>query len=266
VAIGGPGEDAGFLGAGLGPFTVADPARPVRHLAPFRGLDEARFARRVGLWRELEDGFAAAHPGDVARGRRELGERAVATMGAKDVAAFDLDGDPGRAAYGEHGFGLGCCMARRLVEAGVPFVEVTLNGWDTHEDNFARVKELSAQLDQGMSALLDDLAGRGLLDSTLVVWFGDFGRTPDVNGRGGRDHHPRCSTAVLAGGGVRGGQVIGATDADGREIADRPVTVPDLYRTLATALGLDPERVRTAPSGRPVKTVDGGSVISGLLA
>jgi uncharacterized protein (DUF1501 family) len=156
-------------------------------------------------------------------------------------------------------------MARRLVEAGVPFVEVTLEGWDTHQDNFPRVKDLGAVLDRAMSALLDDLAARGRLDGTLVLWLGDFGRTPRINEKGGRDHFPACSSAVLAGGGVRGGQVIGATDPDGAEVRDHPVTVPDLYRTIASALNLDPDKVRYAPSGRPIKTVNGGQLIAGLL-
>ena len=156
-------------------------------------------------------------------------------------------------------------MSRRLVAEGVPFVEVLLRGWDTHEDNFARVAALSATLDQAMSALLDDLASRGLLDSTLVLWMGDFGRTPTINARGGRDHFPTASSVVLAGGGVAGGQVIGATSPDGDAIAERPVTVPDLYRSVAVALGVDPDKTRFAPSGRPVKTVDGGKVITGLF-
>jgi uncharacterized protein (DUF1501 family) len=265
VAISGPGEDAGFLGAGLSPFVVADPQKPVRHLAPLPPVDDARFARRVSLRRGLEDAFVADHPGVVSEGQRAVGERAIATMGAKDLAAFALDGDPARAHYGEHRFGLGCLMARRLVEVGVPFVEVGLGGWDTHEDNFARVKALSAELDQGMSALIADLAQRGLLAQTLVLWLGDFGRTPDINGRGGRDHYPRCQSVVMAGGGVRGGVVVGATDADGREVAERPVTVPDLFQTVAHLLGIDAKKVRTAPSGRPVKTVDGGAVIGEIV-
>src|SRR5882757_3824586 len=116
-----------------------------------------------------------------------------------------------------------------------------------------------------MSALLDDLAARGRLASTMVVWLGDFGRTPRINEKGGRDHFPACSSAVLAGGGVCGGQLIGSTDQDGAEVRDRPVTEPDLYRTIASALDLDPDKVRMAPTGRPIKTVDGGQVISGML-
>ncbi len=261
VAIGGPGEDAGFLGAGLSPFGIQDPSKPVRHLGTARGVDAARFDGRIELWRGLEDRFAASHDSAIVRGQREVGERAVATMKAPDIAAFELDADPRRAAYGDSKFALGCLMARRLVAASVPFVEVTLNGWDTHEDNFARVKTLSAELDHAMSTLLDDLDASGLLASTLVVWMGDFGRTPTINGRGGRDHYPKVASVVLAGGGVPGGQVIGATDTDGLEIVDRPITIPDLCRTLAVTLGLDPDRTRHAPSGRPIRTVDGGTAI-----
>jgi hypothetical protein len=188
-------------------------------------------------------------------------------MRAPGLRAFDLsqESPATRGGYGEGEFGAGCLMARRLVEAGVAFVEVTLDGWDTHEDNFARVERLSRALDQAASALLDDLAARGLLDSTLVVWMGDFGRTPKINEKGGRDHHPAAASVLLAGGGVRGGQVIGATDEDGRQVVERPIGVPDLFRSIAFALDLDPEKARVAPSGRPLKTVDGGLPIAGLF-
>jgi hypothetical protein len=267
VAIAGPGEDSGFVSALHSPFPVKNPTKPVRYLAHAKGLDDERFARRLGLWRDLERRFGSGRGGAYARSQLEVSEQAVSLMRSPGAAAFDLDSEPvkSREAYGPSEFGQGCLMARRLVEAGVPFVEVTLNGWDTHQDNFPRVKELGAVLDRAMSALIDDLAARGRLASTLVVWLGDFGRTPRINEKGGRDHFPACSSAVLAGGGVRGGQVIGSTDPDGAEVRDRPVTVPDLYRTIASALDLDPNRVRMAPTGRPIKTVDGGQVISGIL-
>jgi hypothetical protein len=267
VAIGGPGEDAGFLGAAYSPFPVLNPDKPTRNLARARGVDEPRFGARLELWRALQAGFAADHPGALVAGQRAVGEEAVALMHAHGAAAFDLAAEPEatRRPYGDSPFGAGCLMARRLVAEGVPFVEVNLKGWDTHDNNFPRVKDLSATLDQAMGALLQDLASRGLLSSTLVVWMGDFGRTPAVNERGGRDHYPSASTVVLGGGGVRGGQVIGATSGDGVEITARPVTVPDLYRSLAFAMGLDPDRTRFAPSGRPIKTVDGGAVIGELF-
>lgn len=267
VAIGGPGEDSGFLSAVHSPFPVRTPSKPVRYLTPARNVDRERFERRLGLWRGLEDRFAAGPGGEFARGQRLVGEQAVALMSSSGATAFDLSAEPANVIdrYGDSDFGLGCLMARRLVEAEVPFVEVTLGGWDTHDDNFNRVRALCGTLDRAMSALLDDLQGRGLLSSTLVLWMGDFGRTPRINERGGRDHFPACSSVVMAGGGVRGGQVIGSTDKDGAEVRDRPVTVPDLYRTVAHCLGIDADRTRVAPSGRPIRTVDGGQRIAGLL-
>jgi hypothetical protein len=266
VSIGGPGEDAGFLPANYAPFPVPSPQRPVRHLGRARGIDAQRFDQRLAFWRQLEESYAAGLGGDFARSHRAVGEQAAELMSARGVEAFRLDpGDKAREAYGKHDFGAGCLMARRLVEAGVPFVEVTLNGWDTHEANFERVRKLCEVLDQGMSALLDDLAQRKLLASTLVLWMGDFGRTPHINDKGGRDHHPACSSVLMAGGGIKGGQTIGSTDDDGTEVRDRPVSVPDLYRTVAHVLDLNPDKMRVTPAGRPLKAVDGGTVISGLV-
>jgi hypothetical protein len=267
VAIGGPGEDSGFLSAVHSPFPVRNAGKPVRYLAPAKGLDDTRLDRRLELRRALDQRFEAGRGGEYARGQRAVADHAVALMRSSGAAAFDLAREPDAAkeAYGHGDFGLGCLMARRLVEAGVPFVEVTLGGWDTHEDNFPRVKALCETLDRGASALLDDLGARGLLDSTLVVWLGDFGRTPRINEKGGRDHFPECSAAFVAGGGVRGGQAIGTSDKDGAEVRDRPVTVPDLYRTIAYALDIDADKVRYAPSGRPIRTVDGGARIAELL-
>jgi len=267
VAIGGPGEDAGFLDASYSPFPVLDPSKPTRNLGYAGGVDEARFDARLGLWRTLQADFAADHPGVLASGQRAVGEQAVSLMRSASVAAFDITGEPDkvRETYGDSPFAAGCIMARRLVSVGIPFVEVLLKGWDTHDNNFPRVTELSATLDRSMSALLDDLASWGLLDTTLVLWMGDFGRTPTINDRGGRDHFPTASNVVLAGGGVKGGQVIGVTNPDGTEIVTRPVTVPDLYRSVAWAMNVDADKSRFAPSGRPVKTVDGGKIIDELF-
>jgi uncharacterized protein (DUF1501 family) len=170
-----------------------------------------------------------------------------------------------RDAYGETPFAAGCLMARRLVEAGVTFVEVTLGNWDTHQDNFERSKTLCDQLDGPYAQLLRDLKQRGLLNDTLVVCMGEFGRTPRINARAGRDHYPRAFSVALAGGGVRGGQVIGAVDKSGAEVTERPVTVPDLFQTLCHALGVDPEHENHTSLGRPIKIVDGGSVVDEVL-
>src|SRR5262249_44547548 len=142
---------------------------------------------------------------------------------------------------------------------GVPFVEVTLGGWDTHFENFEGVKRLSPTLDAGWSALLDDLGQRGLLDSTLIVWMGEFGRTPNINGQVGRDHFPGAWTTVLAGGGIKGGQAVGKTSPDGVTVTDRPVPVPDFMATICKALGLDPTKQNLSNVGRPIRLADAGA-------
>src|SRR5262249_13923809 len=162
-------------------------------------------------------------------------------------------------------FGQGCLLARRLVERGVPFIEVTLStapginngiGWDTHQNNFDSVKSLSQVLDQAWATLMSDLRMRGLLDSTLVVWMGEFGRTPKINANRGRDHWANSWTTVLAGGGINGGQVVGRTSADGMAVEERPVTVPDLLATVGLALGVDIAKQNMSNVGRPIRIVE----------
>jgi uncharacterized protein (DUF1501 family) len=151
------------------------------------------------------------------------------------------------------------------VSSGVRFVEVTLDGWDTHKDNFDRTKRLMGIVDPAMSALLDDLERRGLADETLVVWMGDFGRTPRINGNDGRDHHPGAWSAVLAGAGIRGGVVHGETDAEGNKVVKDAVPVPNLLASIATALGLDPEDTAMSPAGRPIALTDHGVPVKSIL-
>jgi hypothetical protein len=187
-------------------------------------------------------------------------------MQSQAAGAFDLDEEPRsvRDAYGPSRFGRGCLLARRLVERGVPFVEVALgdvNGnpnlsWDTHTDNFNAVGRLCGVLDPAWAALLDDLRDRGLLETTLVVWMGEFGRTPQINRTTGRDHHPQAWSAVLCGGGVRGGEVVGATGADGMQVADRPVAAGDLLATIIKAVGVDPTEQNMSNIGRPIRLAD----------
>ena len=137
----------------------------------------------------------------------------------------------------------------------MPFVEVTLDGWDTHQDNFNQVKRLSETLDKGWATLMTDLKQRGLLDTTLIVWMGEFGRTPQINPDKGRDHFPNAWSAVLAGGGIKGGQVIGKTSKDGTTVEEHKVTVPDLLATVCVALGMDPMKPNTSNVGRPIHIV-----------
>ncbi len=187
-------------------------------------------------------------------------------MRSSAAKAFDLDEEPAAVhdAYGRNPFGQGCLLARRLVERGVPFVEVTLSsvdgingpGMGHSRAEFRRRREACGVLDAGWSTLMTDLRSRGLLDSTLIVWMGEFGRTPKINESAGRDHFPNAWSTVLAGGGIHGGQAIGDTGADGEQVKDRPVLVPDLLATVIKGLGIDPAKQNTVDNGRPIRLVD----------
>ena len=269
VRIGGDRRNVGgggFLGVDYDPFVMRSANRPPDNVVP--PTSQARFERRMQLLHRLDRDFGGHEGADVVADHHKLLTKAATMMSSKQMAAFDLEKEPAkmRAAYGESEFAAGCLLARRLVEAGVTFVEVTARGWDTHQENFERHRNLTAQIDQPMARLIVDLAERGLLDRTLVVWMGEFGRTPRINPRGGRDHFPRAFSVALAGGGVRGGQVIGDTDEGGVEITQRPVQVTDLFRTIYHALGIDADHENTSLIGRPIKLVDGGSVVKELLA
>jgi uncharacterized protein (DUF1501 family) len=182
-------------------------------------------------------------------------------MSESAMQAFDLSRESPqlRDAYGRNVFGQGCLLARRLVERGVPFVEVSLGGWDTHDDNFNAVRARCNTLDPAWATLLRDLDDRGLLASTLIVWMGEFGRTPVINPRQGRDHYPSAWSVVLGGGGIRGGSVVGRTSAGGDAVEERPVTVPDLQSTICSALGLEPQRQNMSSVGRPIRLVEPGA-------
>jgi uncharacterized protein (DUF1501 family) len=211
----------------------------------------------------MQDEFVADYPSAAASSHQTAYRRAVRLMSTAAGQAFDLDSEPVklRDAYGRNPFGQGCLLARRLVERGVAFVEVSLGGtggfgWDTHQNNFDTVRDLSQVLDPAWATLMEDLKGRGLLDSTLIVWMGEFGRTPTINGDKGRDHFPKAWSAVLGGGGIKGGQVVGKTSAGGDAIEQRPVAVPDLLATVCLALGLEPTKTNQSNVGRPISIVD----------
>jgi len=279
VVLSGNGSGPGFFGLDYAPYTVGSLDDPISNLALPEGVDEARLNRRLKALEGLNGGFGRrVDPGSVAEQDR-LSARALRLRKSPALKAFDLKEEKpeGLKAYGikmkkegedEDGranFNKGCLLASRLVEHGVRFVEVTLDGWDTHEDNFNQVSNLSGYLDRGFAALLADLKERGLLDRTLVICMGEFGRTPQINPAQGRDHHSEAFSVVLAGGGVRGGQVIGASDARGEHVKERPITVPDLYASLLAATGIDGGKTYRTPEGRPIKLADKGKVIAGLL-
>jgi len=271
---------AGFLGSADEPFvTGGDPSRAdfrVQDLEFFPGVDAARIQRRREY---LEEFDAAQHEFESgARATDSSFDRAYRLVTTPDAKqAFDLAAEPPqvRARYGPRMFGQSCLLARRLVERGVPFVTVVNTGWDTHEGLVLQVRDgysgakvgvgLLPTFDAGFSALVDDLSQRGLLDETLVIAMGEFGRTPKLNPRGGRDHWPRVFSVVLAGGGVPGGQVVGASDRMGESPRDGAVTPNDLARTIYTLLGVDPDHELRTADGRPVPVNQGGTVIRALL-
>ena len=255
----------GFLGVEYDPLVLNSAERMPQNTNPKTELD--RYHRRLGLLDSIQTDFAQTGGAQVVADHRKLTQRAAEMILSPSMKAFDLQQEPGqlREAYGQGNFASGCQMARRLIEHGVTFVEVVSNGWDTHQDVFSRTAELTAQVDQPMAMLVKDLKARGMLDKTLVVWMGEFGRTPRVNPRAGRDHYPKAFNAVLAGGGIQGGQVIGQTNDSGTEVTDRPVTVNDLFRTIYHTLEIDADHENISQIGRPIKLVDGGAVVEELF-
>ncbi len=259
------GSGGGFLGVEYDPFVMSDPRRAPDNTEIQTAPN--RFRRRLALAKKMNTRFRDRGGVQESQDHQKVYDRASRMILGRDMQAFDLsrESDRVREAYGNSDFGAGCLLARRLVEAGVPFVEVSLGNWDTHQDNFSQCQSLCGELDRPFAQLLADLDSRGRLDDTLVVWMGEFGRTPFINPRGGRDHFPRAFTVALAGCGVQGGQVVGATDASGVEITDQPVVIPDLFRTMCAALAIDPDHENISATGRPIKIADEGTVVPGLL-
>jgi len=248
-----------------GPMADLDKVFRVQDLKPSSAIKQDQVDARVELLKGFQESFVAKHPSVPTLSHQAAYERAVRLMRTSAAKAFDLDEEKAnlRDRYGRSLFGQGCLLARRLVERGVPFVEVTLNNapgapaaWDTHGQNFEQVKKLCEVLDPAWASLLEDLEQRGMLDTTLVVWMGEFGRTPRINRQQGRDHFPNAWSTVLCGGGIKGGTVHGKTSPDGMAIKDRPVTVPDFLATVAKALGVDPSVQNISNIGRPIRIVD----------
>ena len=263
---------SGFLGPRHAPLVVgetaqqgqnaADRALRVEDLASPASVGKDHVGARLDLLQQVERDFLTDHPDLPALSHQNAYDRAVRLMRTGARKAFDLDDEKPavRDAYGRNLFGQGCLLARRLVERRVPFVEVTLNGWDTHGDNAASVRRLSQTVDAAWASLMKDLKERGLLETTLIVWMGEFGRTPKFPRADGRDHWPNSFSAVLAGGGIKGGQVIGDTGPDGASIKDRPVTVPEFLATIYKALGIDHTKLNISNVSRPIRIVPPGTM------
>ncbi len=258
---------AGLLGVKYEPFRVPDPMKPP--LNTELGVPTGRFVRRLNLMHSLEvGGFGNSGGIDRVREHHDIYKQTANMVLSPHMKAFEVDAeDPKtRASYGETPFGHGCLLARRLVQAGVTFVEVRMGGWDNHANVNDNVARNAASCDPGFAALVADLRQRGMLDRTLVVWMGEFGRTPKINPGAGRDHFPRVFSVALAGGGIKGGQVIGSSSPDGNGVKDRPVAVADLMASFCKSLQIDPKKENISPQGRPLKIVDGGTAVKELFA
>jgi hypothetical protein len=270
VTVGGRGggNGSGPLGMAYTPFVVNDPNRMPNNVEMPGGVNSGRFERRLGLMRDLSEEYAESGGRNLVEAHGTVVNGAARMVRSPRLRAFDLSQERAadRDRYGRNAFGQGCLLARRLVEAGVTFVEVESNGWDTHQENFTATRRLAGTVDPGFGSLVTDLRERGLLERTLVIWMGEFGRTPRINGNNGRDHWPRSFTVALAGAGIRGGRTLGATSSSGTEVTQRPVGVADLFCTFCQALGINPRREYMTPLARPVPIVEGGRPVAELFS
>ncbi len=276
VVIGYPNvsRGPGFLGSKHGYVYLTDTEAGPGGLTPPADVDPPRRDRREGLLEAFRSDFRASHPDEPSAADYVAASREAARLsGPSFRKVFQLDREPSTLRQGYGGeFGQRCLLARRLVESGVRFVEVAHNlnfvngtGWDTHNQGQLQQHGLIIELDRAVSALLDDLARVGRLDSTLVVVATEFGRPPEFDSGGGRGHQSTAFSAVMAGGGLRSGRVIGATDDLARSVVDRPVSVPDFHATIHATLGIDPARELRTPDGRPVPITDQGRALAELF-
>ena len=259
---------SGFLGVNVAPFIVNRAGQLPANVAT--ALVSPRVSRRLALLKAQDAELSAAGAATLVAEHRVLYERARRLMTSPKLKAFKLDSEPDtrQQAYGKNRLGQGLLVARRLVESGGPFVEVRKGGGDMHNSLFTKIKPAAAQVDRGVAALLRDLKQRGLLERTLVIVAGEFGRTPNVNTKSpapGRDHWARNFGMLMAGAGIQGGRVVGKTSDNGQEVVDRAVSVEDLFQTICRAMKINADKELYTPGGRPLKIVDGGKPLGEIL-
>lgn len=265
VSIGGGSVGPGFLGMTYAPFVV-DSNGNIRDLNG--GIDQQRMVDRLAMLSAIEENFISQTRGGVALEHKKVVDKTVKLMTSKQMDAFKVSKEPQeiRERYGNTGFGRGCLMARRLVETGVSFIEVDLGGWDNHNGIFPILQNQKLpELDKAMSALVEDLYSRGLLETTSIVWMGEFGRTPNINGNAGRDHWARSWSVVVGGGGFKGGIAVGETSSDGKEVISEAYSSQDLMASVLKSVGISLETTFTAKNGRPMKIANAGRVIKELF-
>ena len=266
VAVGGGSIGPGFLGMAWSPFTVS-PDGQVQNLE--LAIKQGRLKQRMDMLKLIESGFIRQSRGTSTSEHAKVLEKTLRLMTSQQMEAFRVrqEPQPAQERYGENNFGRGCLLARRLVEAGVPFVEVGFGGWDNHQNIFPRLESTALpQLDQAMSALVEDLDTRGMLADTAIIWMGEFGRTPRINGNAGRDHWARSWSIVVGGAGMNGGIAIGNTNADGTRVETEPYTSQDAMASICKALGISLETTFSSNNGRPMKIANSGKVIQELFS
>lgn len=266
VSVGGGSEGPGFLGMAWSPFVVSSTGQ-VRNLEI--GIEQERLMQRMATLDMIEKNFIGQRRGLAAEEHQKVLKKTLNLMTSKQMEAFKVLSEPREVQemYGMNDFGRGCLMARRLVESGVPFVEVDLGGWDNHANIFNTLqRDKLPTLDKAMAALTTDLDQRGLLQDTAIIWMGEFSRTPRINGDTGRDHWARSWSVVLGGAGMKGGIGVGKTNEDGTNVETKPYTSQDVMATVCKALGISLETTFTSKNGRPMKIANGGEVISELFA
>ena len=263
-----PGQ--GYLSAETAPAPVADPKVGLQNTQSPKYLKEDDFKTRQRLISKFDSAFKSKYESTEVEAYVDYYKEAVRLLKSSDLVAFDIsrEDEKTRSAYGNHRVGQGCLLARRLVEKKVRFIEVEFGGWDNHNDIYMATNliEKTAQLDQAVTALLNDLQQRGLLSKTLVVVATEFGRTPKINQNAGRDHHPGAFSCVLAGAGIKGGQIIGHTDSSGRSVEDGQALPQDLNATIASACGLPLDKEFISGAGRPFRIADRGKPIAAVLS
>lgn len=266
VSVGGSSTGPGFLGMAWAPFSVTSNGR-IRNLD--MKLEEKRLLQRMAALDVIESGFINRTRGSAASEHQKVLKKTLDLMTSDQMEAFrvEKEAEETKEMYGTNGFGQGCLLARRLVEAGVPFVEVDLGGWDNHNGIFPTLADTKLpQLDKAMAALTSDLEQRGLLESTAIIWMGEFGRTPRINANAGRDHYARAWSCVVGGAGIKGGLAVGETSSDGTTVETEPFSSEDLMATVFRGLGISLETTYTSKSGRPMKIANGGKVIRELVS
>lgn len=266
VAVGGASEGPGFLGMAWAPFSVNSNGQ-VNNLD--MGIEPDRLTQRMQALKMMESGFINDNRGIASTEHAKVLEKTLSLMTSKQMDAFKVAQEPTsvQERYGNTNFGRGCLMARRLVETGVPFVEVSLGGWDNHQNIFPTLQNQKLpELDQAMSALMEDLAQREMLNDVAVIWMGEFSRTPRINGNNGRDHWARSWSAVVGGAGMNSGIAVGQTNEDGTRVEGTSYSSEDLMATVCRSLGISLETTFTSLNGRPMKIANGGKVIKELIS